>query len=385
MTSPEQLFTTTCAALFSRDPLSLQTFTTWPPSQVSAFFRSHGIGPLIFQRLAPQARRGDDPLLHWLRDSTRKWATESALQIVQLSRVLQALEEADIPAVLFKGTALAYMLYEQPHLRPRCDTDMIVPESHISRVRSILENLGFQEKPLLPGRVARRQASFQCRDTYGVCTVLDVHWSMSERPQLRGVITLEDLLGRALPLPTLAPQARAACHEHALLIACLHRMGHHHASDRLIWHVDILRLIHAMNEEARSAFVDFARLRNVAPLCARCLEHSLGLLGCQVDGILRAFLNDPGTGMADNAFPAEGPMIRRMASDVGALESWRARLCYLREVVFPDVAYMKIRYGFANSWLTPPFYLLRMLRGVLFLFRPLTRPEKANRQDRKHS
>ncbi len=44
----------------------------------------------------------------------------------QIVSVLDALSADGIRPLLFKGTALAYTLYQAPHLRPRLDTDLFI-------------------------------------------------------------------------------------------------------------------------------------------------------------------------------------------------------------------------------------------------------------------
>ena len=64
------------------------------------------------------------------RDEIARLAREEALiepfRREEVVRVLAALAAAGVPALVFKGTALAYTRYPDPALRPRLDTDLFI-------------------------------------------------------------------------------------------------------------------------------------------------------------------------------------------------------------------------------------------------------------------
>jgi len=61
----------------------------------------------------------------------------------ELQHVLQAFHAADIAIILFKGPALAYTVYPQPHLRTYHDLDMLIHEEDLPRARALLVNIGY--------------------------------------------------------------------------------------------------------------------------------------------------------------------------------------------------------------------------------------------------
>ncbi|MEN8261380.1 MAG: nucleotidyltransferase family protein, partial [Pseudomonadota bacterium] len=151
----------------------------------------------MFDTLATTAdREGMAPRLYALhgapgrlpnefRERLRRSAIESeALELQRrpaLAELLDALANRQIPALLMKGAALAYTLYPSPGLRPRSDTDILIPESAAAPARARLETLGFN----LSESAGTTTLSYQFTATRqlpgGSPDVVDVHHRLSNR------------------------------------------------------------------------------------------------------------------------------------------------------------------------------------------------------------
>src|SRR5262245_16340795 len=68
-----------------------------------------------------------------------------------LHEVLGTLELQSIDALVLKGAALAWMIYQTPTLRPMADIDLLVPPPAAPRAQEALRRLGFRAE-----RTARR-------------------------------------------------------------------------------------------------------------------------------------------------------------------------------------------------------------------------------------
>ena len=74
------------------------------------------------------------------------------MRAAELRDVLAALAQADLPVLLLKGAALAYTLYPEPHLRDRCDTDLLLPSrEEAEQAWRVLQTLGYQRPNAVPG------------------------------------------------------------------------------------------------------------------------------------------------------------------------------------------------------------------------------------------
>jgi hypothetical protein len=62
----------------------------------------------------------------------------------ELARLLEALNAADIPAMLLKGAALLESVYPELGLRPMNDVDVLVPRSAVNRAQAVVQGQGYE-------------------------------------------------------------------------------------------------------------------------------------------------------------------------------------------------------------------------------------------------
>src|SRR4051812_40702188 len=117
-----------CAWL--RDPMP----RGYPSDDVIALARSDDVHLLLAQRCGPPALL---PELHAA-------AAVEEVRARELQRVLSALAAEGIDAVLLKGAAMARTHYSRPELRPRSDTDFIIPERSREDAARVLATLEYQ-------------------------------------------------------------------------------------------------------------------------------------------------------------------------------------------------------------------------------------------------
>jgi hypothetical protein len=317
----------------------------------------HGVGLIVYERLR----------LPQLRNDAIHAAAHEPLRAVDVAEVLRALGERGVNVLILKGTALAYDLYPSPELRPRSDTDLLIARDDLPAVRAAMLALGFEEQPSSGDEHGLRQAVF----TRAPGMVYDVHWAATNVPVFDAVLRFEELMPRAIALPQLGPHARGLSHVDALLMACIHRVAHHHDSDRLIWLVDIDLLRERMSRQEHEQFWRLAAQGRVVGVCARSIEvadawlsrtpHDLAAAWLSSDELAR---DEPSRAFLDRDITHGGVL----ASSLRAL-SWRARLERLRQVAFPPAAFMRQQFGTRHTVTLPWWYFYRGVRGVARLFR----------------
>ena len=81
-----------------------------------------------------------------------------------------ALATAGVPALVFKGAALAHSHYRRPELRGRDDADLLAAPEHVDAADRVLRAQGYEAAPgnegalIMRQRLYRRQAGpEQCR------------------------------------------------------------------------------------------------------------------------------------------------------------------------------------------------------------------------------
>jgi hypothetical protein len=353
-----------------REPLAAVLrgeLSAWPdtlaqsltPEDVRALIE-HGVGPLVYAGTR----------LPQLREDAMRAAAYESLRAADLAEVLGGLAAGGVEALILKGTALAYDLYPEPELRPRSDTDLLIAPGALPLLRETILALGFEEQPAGGDEHGLRQAAF----TRAPGMVYDVHWSATNIPAFDTVLRFEELRTRALPLPRLGPHARALSHVDALLLACIHRVAHHHDSDRLIWLVDIALLRDRMPRDEHERFWRLAAAGRVVGVCARSIEVADAWLS-------RTPHDGPEEWLSEEERTREEPSRVFLDRDIthgGVLAAslralpWRARLERLWQVAFPPPAFMRQRFG-SNALTLPWWYLYRGARGVARLFRRAAR------------
>lgn len=335
----------------------------WPERLESDEVRAlaaHGVAPLAYD-----ASHHPD-----LRGEALRAAALEPLRRAHLRVLLDALGEAGIRVLVVKGGALATLLYPAPELRPRGDTDLFISESSLTGARMTLEAAGLKEHPSSGDVHGMRQTMFSATDGAGIRHVYDLHWSLANAPIFSGVIGFEDAWSRSLPLEELGAHARTLDRADALLHACIHRVAHHHDSERLVWLVDIALLRRAMGPEEHQSFWRRAAEHRIVGICA----HSVALAEEWSPAPPGARAGD---WLAPDEIEREEPSRvfldqdmrygRLMVVNLAALP-WRDRLQRIWQLAFPPAEFM-LRGGGAGRIALPWRYAARGIRGVRRLFR----------------
>lgn len=320
---------------------------------------AHGIVPLLF------ATSGW-PLL---KQRALHAAALEALRLADLRKVLNALEGAGRPLIL-KGTALAYSLYPAPELRPRSDTDLLIDRRALDTARDILIGLGFSTSPSSGDELGMRQVSFWRTDSFGVEHTYDLHWAISNHAVFADVLGHAELCQRAIALPRIGDGALGLSLVDALLLACIHRIAHHHGSERLIWMVDIHLIRKAMALADHERFWALAEERQVVAVCSESIRAAAEWFGEPKDDDRARLMpvvrrREPSAVFLDRT-RRHGALL---LADVTALSGWRARWRRLTDLALPPRAFMSQQFGTASPFLLPFLYAFRAARGVTRLFR----------------
>jgi hypothetical protein len=328
----------------------------------------HGVAPLVYDAVRRNGALAavPPPARVALERVAREALVVEAVRHAELQRLLAELGRSGIRPLLFKGAALAHIHYPAPWLRTRGDTDLLVDAAQVSTVEAALKRLGF-------ARVARPdgitfQARYEALRT-GVAIAYDVHWRIADPLAFGAFLAGPDLAAGAVPLPGLDADAPGLVH--ALLVACVHRIAHHHDTPSLILLYDIDLLARACSPVDWDRLAAEAEVRQLCAVSRRSLEQARALLGTPVpDSIVRRLAKADGE-------PSAGflrPGLTRAAvvwSDLRALGSWGERATLVRQHLLPSPAYLMSAYGCRRPLLLPALYVHRILAGVGGWFRDL--------------
>lgn len=331
----------------------------WPtdlaPAEITALVEN-GVVPLVYRVTRHPA----------LRDEAIRAAGIEPRRLADLREVLAALAAAGIDVLILKGSALAYEIYDEPELRPRGDTDLLVSRDSLEATRDVLTKLGLREVPGSGDEHGVRQAIFaRGAHTY------DVHWAIANAAVFAGALTFEELLARSVGLPRISEHARGLSHVDALLLGCIHRVAHHHDSERLVWLCDIAFLRDRMSDDEHREFWRLAAERRIVGVCSRAVELADEWMSRPPRHLADDYLSEYEIRRDEPSRKLMNREITRgrvLAANLRALP-WHLRARRLWQMAFPPAAFMERSFGTRNRLALPWLYVYRGARGVARLFK----------------
>lgn len=337
----------------------------WPADLEAGEVRAlveHGVAPLVY---AVQS-------LPNLRDAAIRAAAIEPLRAEDLRHVLRELASRGIDVLIMKGTALAYDVYAAPELRPRGDVDLLVAREQAEVAIAAFRACGFAERLTSGDEHGVRQVALTRTDAHGVRHEYDLHWDVANTPLFSSALQFENVRARAIAIPPLGEHARGLNRADALLLACIHRVAHHHDSERLIWLVDIALLRDRLSRDEHRDFWRQAAAARVVGACRRSIELADDWLSRAPQNQAEEFLSaeELARDEASSVFLDPGLTYGGvMLANFRALP-WRERIQRLRQLAFPPAAFLRQTYGARGP--LPWLYLRRGARGVRRLFRRMT-------------
>ncbi|MES2606903.1 MAG: nucleotidyltransferase family protein [Pseudomonadota bacterium] len=310
----------------------------------------------------------------------------SALREVALSRtcwelrnrqltgaVLDALAAAGVDALVFKGAALAYLLYANPACRTRADSDVLIQPWELALATRALITLGYSCLNASE-EIIYYQRSFCIQTDNDGEHCIDLHWQLNNSELLASLFTYERLRARSCRVPALSTHARAPGNVDALIITCLHSAVHEavpyyvagkawHDGARLIWLYDIHLLTGAFDAAEWEAFCDQTQRQGLSGTCLRFLLQAQTCFATALPTACMAALQHAGSGVIDRYLDA-GP-VQRAWLDFKACGGWQRKIDYCGQLLFPPAAYMHGKYADAGLQWLPWLYLRRSGTGLL--------------------
>ena len=287
----------------------------------------------------------------------------SLARAVETRRVLARLHDASVPALLVKGAHLEWTCYDQPHERERSDTDMLVRERDLDVAATVLAAAGYTPALQPGGKIAVAQRTWFYTDSTGVDHAIDLHWRLSNVQLFRRALEWVELWAARSPVPQLGPHAFGPSIEHALLLACIHRIAHHARSPRPIWLDDIHRLCGKLDDPGWRDFSTLARNRGLGAAVAASLGDASAAFGTRLPASILRDLEAAGA-----TAPKVARFIARPRTRLGAaLSDWRQlgardRLTFIRDHVFPPPSYIRARYEVTSPAAIAWMYFARLVR-----------------------
>jgi Uncharacterised nucleotidyltransferase len=286
----------------------------------------------------------------------------------ELRQVLAALAEVGVRPVLLKGVVLSRTHYPRPELRPRTDTDLIIPTCARDATARALIELGYERVPEAAGRVTTGQFHLHKHDAIGLFHALDVHCRISNVRAFANVLSYAELVRDSGPVPSLGPHAWGPSPVHALMIACVHRVAHHANTDSLLWLLDVSLLARSLEPHERDRFAELAGARGISAVCRNTLmlaDAAFGGIDADCLVSLRAETVEPTAAFLLGSMR----QVDILKHDLLASPRLWQRLQIVGEHLFPNSSFMFKRYGTRRKFKLPFLYAHRIVTGMPKWFR----------------
>lgn len=285
-----------------------------------------------------------------------------ALKQPEVDQLLRALRDKGVDALIIKGYALAYSLYEQPWRRPRTDLDLLVKEDQVKLAQTLLVNLGYSQQLAVSGDFVTYQSTHGKQLSDNAYLNIDLHWRISNRQILAKTLSFSEIERDAKNVSALSTAAFIPSNAHSLLIACIHRAGHHNKDERLAWLYDIHLLCNTLSSESCSQLSELAKQKQISAIVDDALQTTSALYGTNIKSFnisqhSAARSKEPSAIFLDRDITEW----RYFFADLKALPTISNRLKLIRETVLPNSAYVKQR---MNTRYALIGYFKRAIKGL---------------------
>lgn len=314
------------------------------------------------------------PILSATGDSQTAAFAATAYEMARLQclpSVYEALNARGIRFLVFKGAALAYMVYEKPWHRTRNDTDIIIEALDRDSVFELLQSQGFHAHSQIPGSHVMGECSFSKSDTFGMTHTIDVHWRLNNNWQLSNVADFDDLWADRMPVPDMPLGTFTCSFEWALIISAIHRLAHvkyiayeeagfqRVEADFTLWIYDVHLIAKTLTAQGWCRLGQLAVERGVAGIVLASLARSEALFETPVPSDFKARLDGLAPGIDLEDFSRR---FGSLSQNLDALPTLRDKCQFLWQQCFPGSGYMHGRYG---RGLLPWLYCKRLFKGVI--------------------
>jgi|GEM_PF-1678317 len=235
-------------------------------SAVRASAHRLGVEPLLYKHLSQDRYAGyvTDGIIQPLKESYHNQSIRSLRIYGQLSRILDHMNQADIPIILLKGTYLAKWIYGDIALRPMSDIDILCRDRNTGAVQEILRALGYEEMENIAQsrfheEISLKKASHLPPFIRNNAVRVEIHTDIFTKAPYQ-TREMERVWEAIIPLDLNGVEAHCLSLEHQLLHLSSHLHNHLMSGvSTLYWFCDIHEFTRHYREE-----IDWKQFRAIA-------------------------------------------------------------------------------------------------------------------------
>lgn len=186
------------------------------------------------------------------------------------------LEAAGIRVIVLKGRAWAHQYYDVPADRTSGDLDIWIDPAQLDACIHHLGELGYTAGPKTSGVYMPTQVPMRDR-RYGTPLEIDLQWACNSRRAVAATFDHADEWRIGTRLAGHGFAGVGMRFDSSLLLACCHYGCHIPGTRRMIWLVDILRLLRMAPDGGLATFVERAIRSRHSRVCAEAIRLALAL------------------------------------------------------------------------------------------------------------
>jgi hypothetical protein len=294
---------------------------------------------------------------------------------LQLCVILKRFAAHGVPAIPYRGPALAVMAYGRVGFREFADLDILVNKQDVLRAKEILVAEGF--RPGTPLSKAQERALVESQHAYSLVrpdrsAMVELHWEISPR-HVSLLLEPERLWKRLEPVTIAGSTVLTLAPEILLPSLCEH--GAKHMWERLAWICDIGELTRARPDLDWPRIVSEARRSASERMLALGLRLATDLLGApmpeavrhraETDPAIPALVNQVRERLFRNHGRPTG-LLEQARFHLRVRERWRHRIryCWFALTTVTVADWEQRRLPRALSFLHYPMRLIRLAGGA---------------------
>lgn len=318
-----------------------------------ALAREEDVVSLLQARLQsdPALARAQPDLATAVAAATHQEAWVSITFEGETRRLLALLRAQGQPALLLKGSAMAYWAYAQPHHRSCSDIDLLLASREAAEAfAGALATRGY-DRHKTSGELVAYELLCTRQITPEWAVEIDVHWRLSNSALHADRFSFDELMAASVAIPSLGPNARGLGPVHATLHAAMHRASNIEigVGDRLKWLYDFVVLEKHLGPSEWVQLVALARERQLAGVTLSALEATTSMFGAVFPERVLVGLREAAQGETLDASRLND-WAYMQAQTMRALPGWLPKLRWLWQRALPSADYMRYLYGDQGSY-----------------------------------
>lgn len=243
----------------------------------------HNVGPLIFEIIHHGQLEDLFPptVIQELKKIHQQTAFFNMFLYAEAKKIVQALSQKNIPAILFKGASLSQDVYGNIALRPSADIDILVQKDSIQEVKKTFFELGFSFPQMLMSEDFYYRNHFHIpfsKNLKNFPIEIEIHWNLMDK-YLLAATNIFEIWERKRNLDFEGAQTYGLSYEDELIYLALHTLKHGYMNtliasnplvyldlffnpiceNKLIWFIDLKKII-----ESRSSKINWDHLIQTA-------------------------------------------------------------------------------------------------------------------------